>query len=120
MEKWRERDKNRWRRLRRKIRVGNFYECTAFIKENENKWKFDNDQSILKQKQENKNRTLALAKIQEEDTLKKLKQQSFSDTWDRLSEHERRKFLAEEEKQRRLDLREAKINICKKRDWKKS
>ena len=52
--------------------------------------------------------------MQKEDTLRKLKQQRISDTWKKLPEHERRHFLAEEEKLRRFELREAKVNIWKK------
>jgi hypothetical protein len=82
-------------------------ECTAFIKEDEKNWKFD-EKPKLKQKQENKNRRLALAKIQKEDTMINLRQQRISDTLKRLPEHERVQALAEETKQRRMELREAK------------
>ena len=43
-----------------------------------------------------------------------LKQQRISDSLNRLPEHKRIHALAEENKQRRLDLREAKVNIWKK------
>ena len=88
-------------------------ECTAFLKENEKTWKFESDKPRLKKKQEDKNRRPTLSKMQK-DTLRKLKQQRISDTWKKLPEHERRHFLAEEEKLRRFELREAKVNIWKK------
>ena len=68
----------------------------------------------LKRKQENKNRKLELARRQKEETLTRIKQKKFNETWKLIPEHERRKILAEEEKIRRFELREAKINIWKK------
>ena len=58
-------------------------ECTSFIKQNEKNWKF-NEKPKVKQKQENKNRRLALAKIQKEDTMRNLRQQRIFETLKRL------------------------------------
>ena len=52
--------------------------------------------------------------MQKGDTLRKIKQQKISDTWKKLPEHERRHFLAEEDRLRRFALREAQIKIWKK------
>ena len=45
------------------------------------------------------------------------KQKKISDTWKLLPEHEQRNLLKEEEKARRFELREIKVNIWKK--WRK-
>ena len=89
-------------------------ECTNFLKQNEKNWKVEADRPRLKKKQEDKNRRLELAKMQKEDTLRRLKQQKIIATWKKLPEHERRQFLAEEDNMRRSELRETKINIWKK------
>ena len=88
--------------------------CTSFLKENEKTWKIDLEKMKLKKKQEDKNRRLELARIQKEETLMKVKQQKITSTWKLLPEHKRRKFLLEEEPRRRMELREAKINLWKK------
>ena len=69
-------------------------ECTSFLKENEKSWKFDRDMPKLKKKQEDKERKLTLARIQKEETLRKLKQKKITETWKKLPEHEKRNFLA--------------------------
>ena len=70
--------------------------------------------TLEKTKQENKKRKLELARIQKEETLTRLRQKKISETWNLLPETARRKSLAEEEKRRRLELRETKVNIWKK------
>ena len=72
----------------------------------------------LKQKVENKNKRLELARRQRADTLARVKQKKIDETWKLIPEHERRKLLAEEAKNRRMELREVKVNIWKK--WRKS
>ena len=67
-------------------------ECTAFLKENEKRWKFETDKSRLKKKQEDKSRRPTLSKMQKEDTLRKLKQQRISYTWKKHPGHERQHF----------------------------
>ena len=57
---------------------------------------------------------MELARIQKEETLTRLRKKKISETWNLLPETERRKLLAEEEKRRRLELRETKVNIWKK------
>ena len=71
----------------------------------------------LKQKVENKNKRLELARRQQSDTLARVKQKNIDETWKLIPEHERRKLLAEEAKNRRMELRELKVNIWKK--WRK-
>ena len=44
----------------------------------------------------------------------KVKQQKITSTWKLLPEHEKKKFLLEEETKRRMELREAKVNLWKK------
>ena len=51
---------------------------------------------------------MELARIQKEETL------TISETWNLLPETERRMLLVEEEKIRRLELRETKVNIWEK------
>ena len=51
------------------------------------------------------------------DTLARVKQKKINETWKLIPEHERRKLLAEEAKNRRMELREFKVNIWKK--WRK-
>jgi hypothetical protein len=89
-------------------------ECTSFLKQNEKTWKIDLEKPHLKKKQEDKQRRLELARIQKEETLMKVKQQKITSTWKLLPEHEKKKFLLEEETRRRMELREAKINLWKK------
>jgi hypothetical protein len=84
------------------------------LKENEKNWKFETNKPKLKKKEEEKIKRLTLAKIQKEETLRKLKQKKISESWKMLPEHEKKKFLIEEEKQRRMELRELKVNIWKK------
>ena len=71
----------------------------------------------LKQKVENKNKRLELARRQQSDTLARVKQKNIDETWKLIPEHERRKLLAEKAKNRRMELREVKVNIWKK--WRK-
>ena len=71
----------------------------------------------LKQKVENKNKRLELARRQQADTLARVKQKKIDETWKLIPEHERRKLLAKEAKTRKMELREVKVNIWKK--WRK-
>ena len=67
-----------------------------------------------RQKKESKNRRLQRAKNQKEKERSNLIQNKITSTWRRLPEHEKKHLLAEEEKRRRLELREAKVNLWKK------
>ena len=65
-------------------------ECTDFLKENEKSWKFiNNEKPKLKKKVEEKNRRIELARIQKEDTIKKIKQMKIQELWKKLPEKER-------------------------------
>ena len=56
-------------------------ECTRFLRENEKKWQFLNNQMPkMKRKEEEKTRRLELAKIQKEETLKKVKQMKIQES----------------------------------------
>ena len=98
---------NSWEALR---------ECTSFLKEIKKTWKIDLEKPKLKKKQEDKQRRLELARIQKEKTLMKVKQQKVTSTWKLLPEHEKNKFLLEEETRRRMELREAKVKLWKNGD----
>ena len=90
-------------------------ECRNFLRENEKTWKFiENEKPKLKKKAEEKNKRLTLAKIQKEETMKRIKQTKISSAWKKLPEIEKKRFLEEEEKTKRLDLQEMKSNIWKK------
>jgi hypothetical protein len=48
------------------------------------------------------------------ETLKNLQQKKITESWNRLPEHEKRRLEKEEARRRKLELRDAKINIWKK------
>ena len=68
----------------------------------------------MKRKLEEKNRRLELAKVQKEETLKTIKQKKITEAWKKLPEVERNRYIEEEEKRKRLELKEMKSNIWKK------
>ena len=85
-------------------------ECTRYLKENEPKWKTEEDKYC----KEAKNTRLRRAAQQKKDTLHSLQQKKISETWKMLPESERRKMEKEEIRSRRMELRDAKINIWKR------
>ena len=91
-------------------------ECTRYLKENEPKWKTEEEKYC----KEAKNTRLKRAAQQKKETLKSLQQKKITESWKRLPEHERRKLEENETRKRRLELRDAKINIWKKWRGKKN
>ena len=90
-------------------------ECTRFLKENEKTWKIEeHDRKSERQQKEDKNKRLQIAKSKTSNFQTRTIQQKITQTLKLLPEHERRKVLAEEEKRRKFELREAKINMWKK------
>ena len=90
-------------------------ECVRFLKENENTWKKDEDARTTerqKKEQKNKLRQAELRKTAEQ--KEKETQRKITETWKMLPEHEQRSLAKEEEKGRKLELREVKLNIWKK------
>ena len=59
----------------------------------------------LKQKVDKRNKGLELARSPRADTLARVKQKKIDETWKLIPEHERRKLLAEEAKNIRMELR---------------
>ena len=88
-------------------------ECTRFLRENEKGWKEENERNCKVAK----NTRLRKAEKQKLETLKNLQQKKITESWKRLPEHERRRLEKEETRRRKLELRDAKINIWKK--WRK-
>ena len=93
-------------------------ECVGYIKENEKAWKReDEDKLTERQKKEQKNKLKQTEKKQNEQEANKQLQQKITETWKRIPEHEQIHMLKEEEKRRRMELREVKINVWKR--WRK-
>ena len=82
-------------------------ECKRYLKENENN-KEDKNCKVAK------NIRLRRSETQKAETLQRLTQKKITENWNRLPESEKRHLEKEETKRRRLELREAKINIWKK------
>ena len=89
-------------------------ECKDFLRENDKKWKLETELPMMKRKVEEKNKRLALVKVQKEETLRRLRQEKLNEKWKMIPEFEKKKFLFEEERHRRMELREMKTNIWKK------
>ena len=93
-------------------------ECVGYIKENEKAWKREEEEKLTeRQKKEQKNKLKQAEKKQKEKETDKQMQQKITESWKRIPEHERRHLLKEEEKRRRMELREVKINVWKR--WRK-
>ena len=89
-------------------------ECTRFLKENEKTWKKDGDNQLTeRQKKEIKNKEKQAQARRKSKTEEKQKQKRIDETW-QLLPAQKRQPLIEEEKRRRLELREMKLNIWKK------
>ena len=87
-------------------------ECIGYIKENEKAWKREEEEKLTeRQKKEQRNKLKQAEKKQKEKETAKQVQNKITETWKRIPEHERRHLLKEEEKRRRMELREVKINI---------
>ena len=68
----------------------------------------------LKKKLENKNKRLEMARRNQLETLARIRQKKIDETWKLIPEHEQRKLLAEETRNRRMELREVEVNIWRK------
>ena len=88
-------------------------ECTRFLRENEKCWKEEENKNCKAAKNNRLNR----ADNQKVETLKKVQQKKITESWNRLPENEKKRLEQEEEKRRKLDLRDAKMNLWKK--WRK-
>ena len=93
-------------------------ECIGYIKENEKAWKREVEDGLTeRQKKEKKNKLKQEErKKQESDSVKQI-QRKITSTWKLIPEHEQRQLMKEEETRRRMELREAKVNLWKK--WRK-
>ena len=90
-------------------------ECVQYLKENEKKWKVEEEERLTeRQKQEEKNKRQQKAKKMQETETSKSVQNKITTTWSRIPELEQRHMIAEEEKGRRFELREAKVNMWKR------
>ena len=100
-----EKKENSWQLLK---------ECTKYLKENEPKWKTEEEKNC----KEAKNTRLRRAAQQKKETVQKLQQkkqqQKITETWKLLPASERKRLEKEEMKSRKLELRDAKINIWKR------
>ena len=95
-----------------------FFILYFFIKELENSWKIEEEERQTdRQKKERLNKKQQAEKRYKEKATEKQIQQKISDTWKRIPEHEQLHLLKEEEKKKRLELREIKVNVWKK--WRK-
>ena len=93
-------------------------QCTQFLKENESKWKNEEeDRKTEKQRKEEKNRRCQKANTQSETIGNQVRQQKIEKSMKLLPEHARMRAIKEEEKTRRIELREIKVNLWKK--WRK-
>ena len=88
-------------------------ECTRFLRENEKCWKEEENKNCKAAKNNRLNR----AENQKVETLRKVQQKKITESWNRLPENEKKRLEQEEEKRRKLDLRDAKMNLWKK--WRK-
>ena len=70
-----------------------------------------------RQKKESKNKRQQTAKNKKAQETSRLIQNKFTSTRRRLTKHEKKRLLAEEENKKRFELREAKVNLLKK--WRK-
>ena len=55
-----------------------------------------------------------MARRNQLDTLARTRQKKIDETWKLIPKHEQRKLLAEETRNRRMELREVKVDIWKK------
>ena len=85
-------------------------ECKRYLEENDKNWKTEDDKNC----KEAKNIRLKRSEKQKADTLNRLTQKKITEKWNRLLAHEKRHLEQEETRRRRLELRDAKLNIWKK------
>ena len=85
------------------------------MKENEKSWKIEEEDRLTeRQKKEKKNKIEQEAARRKKGEENQKIQKKITETWKRIPEHERKHLMQEEERKRRFELREAKINVWKK------
>ena len=90
-------------------------QCRDYLKENEKNWKIEMTERERKRiQEEERERRLARAEAKKGDAQRKLIQTKMTDSLRKLPQMERERILQENERTRRFELRESKVNIWKK------